>query len=117
MAAIPRLVAGCTLRSCFSAATTGNAAVLYKPVTLGRYRALTSAAPHKIALASYNQWFSGICRRPVVTEFTIMPIYEYACPECGAQNEHMQKLADAPIVRAACGQQVFQEDFRRWLLR
>lgn len=29
-----------------------------------------------------------------------MPIYEYACPECGHQNEHMQKLADAPI--AAC---------------
>jgi putative FmdB family regulatory protein len=29
-----------------------------------------------------------------------MPIYEYACPDCGAQNEHMQKLADAKI--AAC---------------
>jgi len=29
-----------------------------------------------------------------------MPIYEYVCPECGHQNEHMQKLADAPI--AAC---------------
>jgi len=33
-----------------------------------------------------------------------MPIYEYACPECGAQNEHMQKLADAPIAACpACG--------------
>ena len=29
-----------------------------------------------------------------------MPIYEYACPDCGYQNDHMQKLADAPI--AAC---------------
>ncbi len=29
-----------------------------------------------------------------------MPIYEYACPECGHQNDHLQKLADAPI--AAC---------------
>ena len=33
-----------------------------------------------------------------------MPIYEYACPDCGAQNEHMQKLADAPIAACpACG--------------
>lgn len=29
-----------------------------------------------------------------------MPIYEYACPDCGHQNDHLQKLADAPI--AAC---------------
>jgi putative FmdB family regulatory protein len=29
-----------------------------------------------------------------------MPIYEYACPDCGYQHDHMQKLADAPI--AAC---------------
>lgn len=29
-----------------------------------------------------------------------MPIYEYACPDCGHAGEHMQKLADAPI--AAC---------------
>ncbi|MCX7790272.1 MAG: zinc ribbon domain-containing protein [Chloroflexaceae bacterium] len=27
----------------------------------------------------------------------IMPIYEYACPDCGHHGEHMQKLADAPI--------------------
>ena len=26
-----------------------------------------------------------------------MPIYEYACPDCGYQNDHLQKLADAPI--------------------
>ena len=29
-----------------------------------------------------------------------MPIYEYACPDCGNKNDHLQKLADAPI--AAC---------------
>ena len=29
-----------------------------------------------------------------------MPIYEYACPDCGYTYDHMQKLADAPI--AAC---------------
>jgi putative FmdB family regulatory protein len=33
-----------------------------------------------------------------------MPIYEYACPECGHQDEHMQKLADAPLsVCPSCG--------------
>lgn len=33
-----------------------------------------------------------------------MPIYEYACPDCGQQDEHMQKLADAPLtVCPKCG--------------
>ena len=32
--------------------------------------------------------------------FCTMPIYEYACPDCGYTYDHMQKLADAPI--AAC---------------
>jgi len=33
-----------------------------------------------------------------------MPIYEYACPDCGHADEHMQKLADAPIaVCPTCG--------------
>jgi putative FmdB family regulatory protein len=33
-----------------------------------------------------------------------MPIYEYACPDCGVQDEHMQKLADAPLtVCPKCG--------------
>jgi putative FmdB family regulatory protein len=33
-----------------------------------------------------------------------MPIYEYACPDCGHQDEHMQKLADAPLtVCPSCG--------------
>jgi len=26
-----------------------------------------------------------------------MPIYEYACPDCGHTYDHLQKLADAPI--------------------
>jgi len=26
-----------------------------------------------------------------------MPIYEYACPDCGYTYDHMQKMADAPI--------------------
>lgn len=29
-----------------------------------------------------------------------MPIYEYVCPDCSYQNDHLQKLADAPI--SAC---------------
>jgi putative FmdB family regulatory protein len=33
-----------------------------------------------------------------------MPIYEYACPDCGHQDEHMQKLADAPLSTCpSCG--------------
>jgi putative FmdB family regulatory protein len=33
-----------------------------------------------------------------------MPIYEYTCPDCGHQDEHMQKLADAPLtVCPSCG--------------
>jgi putative FmdB family regulatory protein len=33
-----------------------------------------------------------------------MPIYEYACPDCGHHSEHMQKLADAPLtVCPSCG--------------
>jgi putative FmdB family regulatory protein len=33
-----------------------------------------------------------------------MPIYEYACPDCGHLGEHMQKLADSPLtVCPSCG--------------
>lgn len=33
-----------------------------------------------------------------------MPIYEYRCSSCGSENEHLQKLSDAPIaVCPACG--------------
>jgi putative FmdB family regulatory protein len=27
-----------------------------------------------------------------------MPIYEYRCAECGHQEEHLQKLSDAPLI-------------------
>ena len=26
-----------------------------------------------------------------------MPIYEYRCPSCGFQKEHLQKMSDAPL--------------------
>ena len=29
-----------------------------------------------------------------------MPIYEYRCPSCGFQKEHLQKMSDAPL--SAC---------------
>lgn len=33
-----------------------------------------------------------------------MPIYEYRCSDCGAQKEHLQKMADAPLSQCpACG--------------
>ena len=33
-----------------------------------------------------------------------MPIYEYRCAACGHQEDHLQKLADAPLTRCpACG--------------
>lgn len=34
-----------------------------------------------------------------------MPIYEYRCPDCGYQKEHLQKMSDAPLaVCPSCGQ-------------
>lgn len=34
-----------------------------------------------------------------------MPIYEYRCADCGHQQEHLQKMSDAPLsVCPACGQ-------------
>lgn len=33
-----------------------------------------------------------------------MPIYEYRCADCGHQQEHLQKMSDAPLsVCPACG--------------
>lgn len=33
-----------------------------------------------------------------------MPIYEYRCPSCGQQKEHLQKMSDAPLQSCpACG--------------
>lgn len=37
-----------------------------------------------------------------------MPIYEYRCGSCGSENEHLQKLSDAPIaVCPACGSNAY----------
>lgn len=33
-----------------------------------------------------------------------MPIYEYRCPSCGFQKEHLQKMSDAPLATCpSCG--------------
>lgn len=33
-----------------------------------------------------------------------MPIYEYRCPSCGFQKDHLQKMSDAPLVTCpSCG--------------
>ena len=50
----------------------------------------------------YNQRFSAFCVTHTFTgsDTRTMPIYEYACPDCSYQHDHLQKLADAPI--AAC---------------
>ena len=38
-----------------------------------------------------------------------MPIYEYRCEACGAREEAMQKMSDAPLTLcAACGQEALQ---------
>ena len=33
-----------------------------------------------------------------------MPIYEYRCPDCGFQKEHLQKMSDEPLSTCpSCG--------------
>ena len=33
-----------------------------------------------------------------------MPIYEYRCPSCGFQKEHLQKMSDDPLSSCpSCG--------------
>src|SRR5512134_2987038 len=37
-----------------------------------------------------------------------MPIYEYRCAACGHQEDHLQKLADAPLTKCpACGKKKY----------
>src|SRR5271156_1131342 len=37
-----------------------------------------------------------------------MPIYEYKCAACGHQEDHLQKLADAPLTKCpACGKKKY----------
>ncbi|HZE59793.1 MAG TPA: zinc ribbon domain-containing protein [Burkholderiales bacterium] len=39
-----------------------------------------------------------------------MPIYEYRCAVCGHQDEHLQKVSDAPLaVCPACGKRKYQK--------
>jgi len=39
-----------------------------------------------------------------------MPIYEYRCAVCGHQDEHLQKVSDAPLtVCPACGKHKYQK--------
>jgi putative FmdB family regulatory protein len=37
-----------------------------------------------------------------------MPIYEYRCSSCGAQDDVMQKMSDAPLTQCpACGKETY----------
>ena len=39
-----------------------------------------------------------------------MPIYEYRCAVCGHQDEHLQKVSDAPLTACpACGKRKYQK--------
>ena len=39
-----------------------------------------------------------------------MPIYEYRCAACGHQEDHLQKLADAPLSKCpSCGKKKYQK--------
>jgi len=39
-----------------------------------------------------------------------MPIYEYKCAACGHQEDHLQKLAEAPLSKCpACGRKKYQK--------
>ncbi len=39
-----------------------------------------------------------------------MPIYEYVCNSCGAEQEHFQKMSDDPIAACpACGSNDYQK--------
>jgi putative FmdB family regulatory protein len=39
-----------------------------------------------------------------------MPIYEYRCQACGHQDEHLQKVSDAPLrVCPACGKAKYRK--------
>jgi putative FmdB family regulatory protein len=39
-----------------------------------------------------------------------MPIYEYRCAACGHQDEHLQKVSDAPLtVCPSCGKRKYQK--------
>ena len=39
-----------------------------------------------------------------------MPIYEYLCSACGHQEDHLQKLTEAPLTKCpACGRKKYEK--------
>jgi putative FmdB family regulatory protein len=39
-----------------------------------------------------------------------MPIYEYRCAACGHQDDHLQKVSEAPLSKCpACGKKKYQK--------
>ena len=39
-----------------------------------------------------------------------MPIYEYRCSACGHQDDHLQKLSEAPLTKCpSCGKKKYQK--------
>jgi putative FmdB family regulatory protein len=39
-----------------------------------------------------------------------MPIYEYRCAACGHQEDHLQKVSEAPLTKCpACGKKKYQK--------
>ncbi len=77
---------------------------------------MTPSAPHKTTRK--RRIIRGLggslfrCKRYIKTRRSLqtMPIYEYACPDCGHLGEHMQKLADAPLtVCPSCGKQNYSK--------
>jgi putative FmdB family regulatory protein len=39
-----------------------------------------------------------------------MPIYEYRCAACGHQEDHLQKVSEAPLTKCpACGRKKYQK--------
>ena len=39
-----------------------------------------------------------------------MPIYEYRCAACGHQEDHLQKVSDAPLAKCpACGKKKYEK--------
>jgi len=39
-----------------------------------------------------------------------MPIYEYRCAACGHQDDHLQKISEAPLTKCpACGKKKYQK--------
>ena len=43
-----------------------------------------------------------------------MPIYEYRCDACGHQEDHLQKMSEAPLTKCpACGKKTYKKQLTR----